>query len=306
MFNRLQPIANFNKKPLVCSVSSHLQTPKDRRQVEIVKILSLPAEASTFFMGSCFGEEMHSRLIEKQHTSFSNPFGVIFHPFPLWRNWQLIAQSKDRNTFDQAFQKEGTFQHQGIFHSLLHANRFQKNTETELRNQVFEASHCAYNQASKADLICVTLGTAWIYRHIPTQQFVGNCHKLPQQDFIKSISKQADIKVHIEEIAHTIHQINPRAHIVFTVSPVKHLRDGIQENLRSKSTLISALHELLESAAPDVHYFPAYEIVREELNDWAYYKEDHMHPTAAAIDQVFERFYNSFFGSNASTLGAAL
>lgn len=107
MFNRLQPIANFNKKPLVCSVSSHLQTPKDRRQVEIAKILSLPAKASTFFMGSCFGEEMHSRLIEKQHTSFSNPFGVIFHPFPLWRNWQLIAQSKDRNTFDQAFQKRG-------------------------------------------------------------------------------------------------------------------------------------------------------------------------------------------------------
>jgi hypothetical protein len=291
---------------LVCSVNSHLQTPKDRRQVESKKRLELSTEASTFFMGSCFGEEMHLRLIEKQHTSISNPFGVIFHPFPLWRNWQLIANSNNRTTFDAAFHRENTYQHQGVFHSLFHANRFQHTNEPSLINQVFEAANRAHEQATKADLFCVTLGTAWIYQHIPTQQFVGNCHKLPQQDFLKLISKQSDIKAHIQGIITTIKQINPNAHIVFTVSPVKHLRDGILENLRSKSTLISALHEVLESAAPNVHYFPAYEIVREELNDWKYYKEDHMHPTADAIDHVFERFYSSFFGNNASTLGAAL
>lgn len=274
--------------------------------MESEKILALNPEASTLFMGSCFGEEMHVRLIEKNHTSSSNPFGVIFHPFPLWKNWQLIARSENRNTFTEALTAENFYNHQGVFHSLLHANRFQQTTKLELINQIFEASHCAYQQAIKADLICVTLGTAWIYHHTPTQQFVGNCHKLPQQDFTKSISKQAEIKEYIEGIILAIHQINPKVEIVFTVSPVKHLRDGIKENLRSKSVLISALQEFLDSAISGVHYFPAYEIVREELNDWEYYKEDNMHPTAEAVNLVFERFYNSFFGNKASTFGAAL
>jgi len=139
---------------------------------------------------------------------------------------------------------------------------------------------------------------------------VGNCHKLPQQDFEKSLSKQIDVQAQILGIINHLRHINPTALLVFTVSPVRHLRDGVSENLLSKSTLISALHEVLSAeriqTMKHMHYFPAYDIIREELNDWNYYRDDKMHPSEEAIDIVFKRFYNAFFATNDSTFSAEL
>jgi hypothetical protein len=130
---------------------------------------------------------------------------------------------------------------------------------------------------------------------------------LPQQDFKKQLSKQAEIKSTIANISRSLHTINPSATVVFTISPVKHMRDGLNQNLASKSTLISAMSEYLEeqnanNSKKDL-YFPSYEIITEELNDWKFFRPDRMHPTEDAINVVFERFYNSFFSTKASTLG---
>lgn len=281
-------------------------SPKDRTAIPVDQIASLGKDDSVFFMGSCFSEEMHLRLLQQQQVSHSNPFGVIFHPFALQKNLELIAQAGDRPAFEQALNTKHLYFSQGTFHSLLHANRFQHPNADQLIDELFNIAHAALQQLKSAQLICITLGTAWIYKHLPTDSFVGNCHKLPQQDFQKSLTTNAEIQGNIQGIITAINQVNPRAELVFTVSPVRHLRDGVQENLRSKSTLITALNEVIAASKIAAHYFPAYEIIREELNDWHYYKEDRMHPTAEAIDLVFERFYKACFPTNASTLGAEL
>jgi len=261
-------------------------------------------------MGSCFGEEMHERMKALGMDSNANPFGVIFHPHALKNNCALIENAASRALFESYIQPADFFEYQGIFHSLQHANKFQHPQSNALYEAVFEAAHQAYNQLKQAQFIGITLGTAWIYWHKPSQQPVGNCHKLPQQDFEKSLSKQIDVQAQILGIINHLRHINPTALLVFTVSPVRHLRDGVSENLLSKSTLISALHEVLSAeriqTMKHMHYFPAYDIIREELNDWNYYRDDKMHPSEEAIDIVFKRFYNAFFATNDSTFSAEL
>ncbi|MFM7639299.1 MAG: GSCFA domain-containing protein [Bacteroidota bacterium] len=257
-------------------------------------------------MGSCFGEEMHRRILAKGHASFVNPFGVIFHPKALHNNCALIAHAADRSAFESALRTTDFYEHQGIFHSLQHANRFQNTQPAQLLEEIYTIAQQAYINIKQAQLIGITLGTAWIYEHLPTQQFVGNCHKLPQQEFRKTLSLHAQIKNDVAGLLNALRQINDHAHLVITVSPVRHLRDGVQENLASKSTLISALGELLMEQQAKVHYFPAYEIIREELNDWQFFEADKMHPTEEAIEVVFDRFYRAFFSTNDSTFSAVL
>lgn len=287
-------------------VKSPFQTPKNKTSVCIHERLNIESKEAVFFMGSCFGEEISRRLEAKGHPTTANPFGVIFHPKPLLTNWQLIAQCETRTSFDQEFNTASVVSHHGLFHSVQHANRFQHKDFETLKSQVFESAQAALQSAKSARVIFVTLGTAWIYHHLPSAQDVGNCHKLPQQDFRKSLSNTEVIKGYIQEMVAVIRAINERAHLVFTVSPVRHLRDGVTENLRSKSILIAALTEYLSQQIEGIQYFPAYEIIREELNDWTYYKDDKMHPTTEAIDEVFNRFYNDFFSTNASTFSAEL
>lgn len=249
---------------------------------------------------------MHRRILAKGHASFANPFGVIFHPRALHNNCALITQAANRSAFESALQTTDFYEHQGIFHSLQHANRFQNTQPTQLLEEIFSIAQQAYIDIQQAHLIGITLGTAWIYEHLPTQQFVGNCHKLPQQEFRKTLSLHAQIKNDVAGLLTAVRQINDHAHLVITVSPVRHLRDGVRENLASKSTLISALGEMLMEQQPKVHYFPAYEIIREELNDWQYFKAAKMHPTEEAIEVVFDRFYRAFFSTNDSTFSAVL
>lgn len=267
----------------------------------------LHAKSRLFFMGSCFGEEMHTRVQSLGISSHSNPFGVIFHPLPMLQNTQMLWAAQDSNTWANHIQSEAFYLHNGIYHSLQHAYRFHHESPEILGAELYREAQIGLSAIQNSDLICITLGTAWIYQHLPTNIYVGNCHKLPQQDFNKHLSKQAYIKSTITQISTILHTINPSATVVFTISPVKHLRDGLNQNLASKSTLISAMTEFMEEQTNSNHtkdlYFPAYEIITEELNDWKFFRSDRMHPTDEAINVVFERFYNSFFSTKDSTLG---
>jgi hypothetical protein len=265
------------------------------------------AKSRLFFMGSCFGEEMHSRVQNLDITSHSNPFGVIFHPLPMLQNIQMLWAARNPETWVDHIRNEGFYIHNGIHHSLQHAYRFHHEKPEFLNAELYRESQIGLSAIQNSDLICITLGTAWIYQHLPTNIYVGNCHKLPQQDFKKQLSKQAEIKSTIANISRSLHTINPSATVVFTISPVKHMRDGLNQNLASKSTLVSAMSEYMEeqnanNSKKDL-YFPSYEIITEELNDWTFFRPDRMHPTEDAINVVFERFYNSFFSTKASTLG---
>lgn len=282
--------------------------PKQRAAVDLLPTLPLKPGAQVFFMGSCFGQEMHQRLLQCNHSTYANPFGVIFHPLPLLRNLRLIQHSQNHDYFIEEYNKYPPQLHQNVYHSLQHANRFQNPNSQALEAMIYTTAQQALLNIQSCDLICITLGTAWLYQHILTDNGVGNCHKLPQQDFKKILSTHQEIKHSIANISDSVSKINPHANLIFTVSPVKHLRDGLSQNLQSKSTLISALNEHLQEqkSNPRQYYFPAYEIIQEELNDWKFFKSDQMHPTDEAIDEVFKRFYNCFFPNSASTLGALL
>ncbi|MSP58426.1 MAG: hypothetical protein EXR17_06130 [Flavobacteriaceae bacterium] len=242
----------------------------------------LGIESKLFFMGSCFGEEISRRFQLLQITSKSNPYGVLFHPIALLQNLQQIA-------FNQASKVKDLFEYKGIYHSLSHANRFQHMESETLHSIIDECTAKAHSQFIAADMVCITLGTAWTYHHIPSKKNVGNCHKLPQKQFQKNLTPHQNVLDTILSMAETITSANPKAQILFTVSPVRHLRDGIIQNLQSKSKLISALHEA-SVLNPRILYFPAYEIAHEELKDWRFFKYDLMHPSEWTINHIFTRF----------------
>jgi paraquat-inducible protein B len=229
-------------------------------------------------------------MIKNGHSnSISNPFGTIFHPIPLLENLERIVLNKTC-TAEEIYTQINT--ESASYHHLQLAHKFHNTNKTSLIDHINQVTEAAHKELHLSNHLFITLGTAWHYKHLPTDQIVGNCHKLPQAQFQKSLSNQAEIKQAIQSMLNLIKTHLPKIQLTFTISPVKHLRDGLAQNLASKSTLISALQECLaeNSTVELIGYFPSYEFVTEELNDWSFFRDDKMHPTAETIDLVFEKF----------------
>lgn len=142
----------------------------------------------------------------------------------------------------------------------------------------------------------ITLGTAWSYFHLENEKTVANCHKIPQKEFRKELQPVGEIEVSLNNIIVFLQEINPEITVIFTVSPVRHLKDGFIENQRSKAHLISAVHNILErNLGVKGLYFPSYELMMDELRDYRFYAEDMLHPSPAAIDYIWKRFIETWF-----------
>jgi hypothetical protein len=153
------------------------------------------------------------------------------------------------------------------------------------------------NALKQSQTICITLGSAWVYKHIASNDYVGNCHKIPQKEFTKELLSLDQIKQSLNEIHQSIRKVNTHCKIIFTISPVRHLRDGISENLLSKSMLVVALQEFLQ-LKNDTLYFPSFEIFQEELKDYRFYKDDLAHPNEWAVNYIFRRLVECFGTDN--------
>lgn len=149
--------------------------------------------------------------------------------------------------------------------------------------------------------IIITLGTSWIYRFLESGQIVANCHKVPQHKFKKELLSVTEINKSVSSIISLIREVNPDINFIFTVSPVRHLKDGFIENQLSKSHLISALHQIIK-IHENTFYFPSYEIMMDELRDYRFYKEDMIHPNQIAINYIWEKFYENWFSDEALDL----
>ena len=239
-------------------------------------------------MGSCFSTEMHHRATEFGISSFSNPFGTIFSPMALGETIEYIYNLKIPPFFN----------YNETFHCLLFANRFQNSSDINLSEQIKQHLLEARLHIESSTHIFITLGTATIYEHIEYPQWVGNCQKLPQNQFTKRQLTFSEISNSLEKIKFFIPKINPNVKLIFTVSPVRHLRDGLITSTVSKSLLRAALYEFCEKNKEDSQYgpeyFPSYEMISEELKDHHFYKDDKAHPTEEAIDFVFERFKQTY------------
>jgi hypothetical protein len=154
-------------------------------------------------------------------------------------------------------------------------------------------------QISEATHIIITYGTSWVYRNNQTNRLVANCHKVPQNQFDKELLSISDIEKSIQNTINLIEKINPNCTILFTISPVRHIKDGFVENQRSKANLIAGLHTALKVQNYKNFYFPSFEIMMDELRDYRFYAEDLLHPNQAAIDYIWERFVDSSICSSA-------
>ena len=235
-------------------------------------------------LGSCFAENMGEKFGYFKFQNEVNPFGIIFNPVS-------IENIVSRIVNQRKYIDEDIFFHNDLWHSFeVHSELSHPNKETLLQNlnQVLEAT---YHQITQASHIIITYGTSWVYRNKSSKMIVANCHKVPQSQFDKEILSAVIIEQSIKNTIDLIQKVNPNCTFIFTISPVRHIKDGFIENQRSKAHLITAIHNLQFT----IHnYFPSYEILMDELRDYRFYGEDMLHPSKTAIDYIWVRFYENF------------
>lgn len=245
----------------------------------------LDYQSKVVLLGSCFVENMGAKLDYFKFQQKQNPFGIMFHPLAIEKLVQRAVQ-------DEPYLPNEIFEQDGIWrcfdaHSDLRSNHPE--SLLQLLNQRLNETKEALENASH---IIITLGTAWVYKHMASEKIVANCHKVPQKQFNKKLLSVQEIEESLSRLVKLILNLNPNARIIFTISPVRHLKDGFMENQQSKAHLITSLHSILSSRAKSrgVFYFPSYEIMMDELRDYRFYGKDMVHPNELAVDFIWEKF----------------
>ena len=245
-------------------------------------------------LGSCFAENMGDKFQYFKFQNSINPFGIIFNPVSI----EKIVY-KAINTV--LFTENDIFFHNELWHCFdVHSDLSNSNKE-ELLESLNALLKSTKQQLQEASHISITYGTSWVYRNIESDSIVANCHKVPQKQFKKKLISVDESKESIANTIKLIHSLNPSCTIIFTVSPVRHIKDGFVENQWSKANLISAIHSVLntEHYKLQTEYFPSYEIMMDELRDYRFYAEDMLHPNQVAIDYIWKRFKETSISENA-------
>ena len=245
--------------------------------------------ANVLLLGSCFSENIGEKLNAFKFKNTQNPFGILFHPKAIEL---LISRALD----DQEFIDKDVFFYNECWHCYMAHSKLSHVSKPVLLNQLNQALFLLKEQLKKASHIIITLGTAWVYQHKNTQLTVANCHKVPQKHFNKYLLSVKDASGSISALVNKIKLGNPKASILFTVSPVRHIKDGFVENMQSKSHLLAAIHQ---NVTQGVFYFPSFEIMMDELRDYRFYKQDMIHPNATAINYIWSRFKDTWVHTNA-------
>ena len=244
--------------------------------------------------GSCFAENMGDKLLYYKFQTQVNPFGIIFNPFS-------IEKLIERVVLQRYFTKDDIFFFNERWHCYeVHSELSDADAEVVLSklNRILSDTQ---KQLQQATHIIITYGTSWVYRHIETNAIVANCHKVPQKQFSKELLSIDSIQKSIQNTVSLIATLNPKCNFIFTVSPVRHLKDGFVENQVSKAHLIAAIYATTNTKQQTLNYFPSYEIMMDELRDYRFYTDDMMHPSSMAIDYIWERFAATQIDASAIT-----
>jgi hypothetical protein len=234
-------------------------------------------------LGSCFANHIGQKLEYHKFRTTLNPFGILFHP-------KALSNLVERALKEEEYREEELFSHQEQWHSFEAHSDVSKNSKEELLRNLNEQLALTRQKLADASHLILTLGTAWGYEHKASGKWVANCHKVPQKEFNKVLSTPEEIVESLGEAIAKILQLNSKIAIYLTISPVRHLKDGFVENQRSKAHLITATHKLQQSVPNKLYYFPAYELMMDELRDYRFYEADMVHPNALAIDYIWEKF----------------
>lgn len=246
--------------------------------------------------GSCFAQNIGEKFSYFKFQNIVNPFGIIFNPVSIEN---LISRAVN----NQEFSENDIFFQNDLWHCFeVHSelSHSEKTIFLDRLNQILSDFHL---QIFKSTHFQITYGTSWVYRNKSSNSIVANCHKVPQSQFEKEILSVATIEKSIRNTIYLIQKVNPNCHFIFTISPVRHIKDGFIENQRSKAHLISALHNFVTLSLSKCNYFPSYEIMMDELRDYRFYAEDMLHPSQTAIDYIWKRFSENYISEeNFTTL----
>lgn len=242
--------------------------------------------SKVLLLGSCFSENIGDKFSYYKFDALLNLFGILFHPLAIERLITNTINKKEYTADDIFFNNEQ-------WHCFDAHSKLSTLSEKELLSRLNSEINNAYNFLTQASHIIITLGTAWSYRHIESDKTVANCHKIPQKKFLKELLSVNDISESLDAIISLVKSINPKVNFIFTVSPVRHIKDGFVENMQSKAHLISAIHQMINqnsSMRNQLDYFPSYEIMMDELRDYRFYKQDMLHPNTLAVNYIWDKF----------------
>jgi len=237
--------------------------------------------------GSCFVENIGKKLENGCFNVLVNPFGILFNPYSLAKSIENIIDNKPITADELIF-------HHGLYHSFSHHSCFAHPEQNVCVEQINRATAHAHQFLKEANLLIITLGTSWVYRHKHSGNIVASCHKIPQQEFEKELLSVEQITETLSAMMQRLSAFNKGIRIVLTISPVRHIKDGVVENQQSKSSLILSVKRLVERFAY-CFYFPVYELFMDDLRDYRFYASDMLHPSETAIQYVWERFCETFF-----------
>ena len=234
-------------------------------------------------LGSCFSDEIGRQMEERKMAVTCNPFGTLYNPLS-------IAQAIQKTELP------ALIEYDGLWHSMAHHGSFSRATKEEAEKAVANSIEAMQRALAEATVVIVTFGTAWVYeltdermKELTNERIVGNCHKMPEKWFRRR-------RLSVEEIIDAWQPVlaqYPDKKWLFTVSPIRHIRDGLHENQLSKATLLMAV-EAIRNQYSAISYFPSYEILLDELRDYRFFADDLVHPSTLAVEYIWERFCETF------------
>ena len=233
-------------------------------------------EDSILMIGSCFADSIGEQMAQRNLRVTCNPFGTLYNPLS-------IAQALTMTDMPELIE------HDGLWHSMAHHGSFSRADRNEAEQVIRASIETMQKALREATVVIVTFGTAWVYEW-KGERVVGNCHKLPESNFTRR-------RLTAEEIVAAWKPLLERygdKHWVFTVSPIRHIKDGLHENQLSKATLLQAVEKLTGEACLTADYFASFEIMLDELRDYRFYADDLVHPSSLAVNYIWERFVDTF------------
>ena len=257
------------------------------------KVNSKPSEKKIGYqdkillLGSCFADNIGAKFEEYYFQTTVNPFGTLYNP-------ASIATALNHPTSSYTI-----LHHNGLWHSMMHHGSFSCPNKEELLQRCEQSRQQLQDALKEATTIIVTFGTAWVYEM--DGQVVANCHKMPADRFVRRCLSVQEIV----DIWQPIIQAMPDKHWIFTVSPIRHLKDGLHANQISKAILLQAIDHLTQISTTlyhlipscTIHYFPSYEIMMDELRDYRFYAEDMVHPSPLAVEYIWQRFVETYMSA---------
>jgi hypothetical protein len=250
------------------------------------------------FMGSCFTENIGTRMETLKYDVDINPFGILYNPFSVSNGLRILLQQKEFKSEDLIFAN-------GLWHSFSHHGRFSSADENDALEQINSRIKSSADFLKNAGFLFITFGTAWIYKFKKTGRPVSNCHKIPAKEFERVRLNVDEIVDEYRDLLTEIRKVNPSLKVVFTVSPIRHWKDGAIENQRSKAVLLLTIDKLINEFGDDFcAYFPAYEIVMDELRDYRFYAEDMIHISDVAVEHIWEKFQSALIDKESQQIAA--